>query len=105
MEMAKYIYSILRCQLNIMFSWGFNTPIALENGLKFKVQGFIHKGWVVVKYNEGKDLFEVALLDKKGNSIKEVEDVYFDTLVDVIDGLVEKTDDYKKRIEQEYFLQ
>jgi hypothetical protein len=105
MEMAKYIYSILRSQLNIMWSWGFNSPIALENGLKFKVQGFIHRGWVVVKYNEGKDLFEVILLDKKGNSIKEVEDVFFDMLVDVIDGLVEKTNDYKKRIEQEYSLQ
>ena len=37
MEMAKYIMQILRSQLMVMWSWGFNSPIAIENGLRFKV--------------------------------------------------------------------
>jgi len=65
MEMAKYIYSILKSQLNIMWSWGFNTPVAIENGLMFKVQGFLFKGWVKVVYNEGADLFDVIFLSSK----------------------------------------
>ena len=33
---------------------------------------------------------------------KKVEDVYFDELVNVIDALVERTDDYEKRVKDEY---
>lgn len=35
MEMAKYIMSILRTNLMVVFSWGFHYPIAIKNGLRF----------------------------------------------------------------------
>ena len=62
MEMANYIYSILRSQPMIMFSWGFNNPLALANeeGLVFSVNGFKHKGNVKIVYHSGKDLFVCA---------------------------------------------
>ena len=85
-----------------MWSWGFNSPMPLTNGLQFKVQGFKHKGYVAVKYNEGKDLFNVTLYNSQMAAKEKIEDVYFDMLVDVIDGLVEKTDDYEKKVKQEY---
>lgn len=98
--MAEYILSILRSQLMIMWSWGFNSPTRLPDnrGLAFKVQGFKYKGWVEVIYEEGLDTFTV-ILKKTG---KKVEDVYFDELVNVIDALVERTDDYEKRVKDEY---
>ena len=105
MEMAKYILSILKSQLMVVWSWGFNSPTALSNGLKFKVQGFIHKGWVVVNYNEGTDLFDIAFLSSKMEIKKEIEGVFFDELVDVIDFNVEKVNDYDNRVKQEYSLQ
>ena len=40
MEMAMYIMRILKSQLMKMWSWGFNSPTALDNGLQFKVNGF-----------------------------------------------------------------
>ena len=40
MEMAKYILSIFKTQLMVVYSWGFHKPMALENGLRFKVTGF-----------------------------------------------------------------
>ena len=49
-------------------------------------------------YNSGTDLFEVILV-KTG---EKVEGVYLDRLVNVIDGLVERTADYKSRVETEY---
>ena len=104
MEMAQYIYSILKSEFNIMWSWGVNSPIFIENGLMFKVQGFIFKGWVKIMYNKGTDLFDIVLLSPKMEVKKEIEGIYFDMLVDVIDSNVEKTNDYKKRIEQEYSL-
>ena len=97
--MAEYILKILRSQLMVMFSWGFNKPQRLpdDKGLRFYVNGFKYKGMVDVEYNDGRDLFEVSLGD--GTLI---EDVYLDCLVNVIDGLVERVDDYKERVETEY---
>ena len=102
--MAQYILSILRSQLMIVFSWGFHRPVRLENGLRFQVQGFIHKGTVEVVYVEGADLFEVRTLNADGSTKQKEEDVYLDCLVNVIDGMVERTQNYKERIEQEYKL-
>ena len=100
MEMAKYILQILRSQPIVVFSWGFYNPQRLPNdkGLRFCVQGFKYTGTVEVVYVEGKDLFEVNLT----NNGTKVEDVYLDCLVRVIDGLVERTDNYKQSVEEEY---
>ena len=103
MEMAKYIMSILKTQLMVMFSWGFNSPVAIQNGLRFKVQGFKFKGVVEVVYNEGRDLFDVSFI-KRNKVVKSIDGVYFDMLVDTIDDFVEKTSDYKERVAAEYSI-
>lgn len=91
--MAEYIMAILRSQLTVVFSWGLPN----NTGLQFCVEGFKYQGVVEVRYNEGSDLFEVSL-----NNGTKVEDVYLDSLVNVIDNLLEKTNNYRERIEQEY---
>ena len=94
--MAEYILQILRSQLIVVFSWGFHKPQRLPNdtGLSFMVEGFKYQGEVRVVYNEGTDLFDVELV-----YINEIiDDVYLDCLVNVIDGLVEQTSDYNKRV-------
>lgn len=97
--MANYIYTILISKLMVILSWGFNSPIAIADGLRFKVQGFKFTGVVEVVYNAGMDLFEVHLSDGRVEA-----DVYADCLVDVIDGLVERTDNYEERVKKEYGL-
>lgn len=87
--MANYIMQIFRAYAMVVFSWGFNAPTAIANGLRFKVQGFKFKGTVEVEYNEGTDLFDVRLI-KNGKVVETVEDVCLDSLVDVIDYRVEK---------------
>ena len=101
MEMAKYIMSILKTQLMVVWSWGFHNPIALENGLRFNVQGYKFKGVVEVAYNEGRDLFDVRFL-KRNKVVNTIEGVFFDMLVDTIDDFVEKTSDYEQRVAAEY---
>ena len=97
--MANYIYTILMSKLMVVLSWGYNSPKAITNGLRFQVQGFKFTGAVEVLYNEGMDLFEVHLSDGRVET-----DVYADCLVDVIDGLVERTNDYEERVKKEYGL-
>ena len=101
--MAKYIISILRTQLMVMWSWGFNSPIAIKNGLRFKVQGFKFRGTVEVRYNKGSDLFNVSFI-KAGKVIKTIDGVFFDMLVETIDNYVENTSDYEERVKAEYSL-
>ena len=88
--MAKYILSILRTQLAIVFSWGFHSPKAITDGLEFQVQGFLFKGIVKVLYDGGSDTFVVRLENADGSLHSEHTDVYLDNLVSVIDNAVEK---------------
>lgn len=86
----------------VVLSWGFNKAFAVDNGLIFMVKGFLHTGAVEVLYNEGSDLFVVNTLNPNGSIKQQVEDVYLDCLVNVIDGLVERCDNYKERVTEEY---
>ena len=97
--MAEYILQILRTQLMVVFSWGFNSPRKLpdDKGLSFIVNGFKYQGKVTVIYDKGADLFNVTL----ENGESEVG-VYLDCLVNVIDGMVERCGNYKDRVRQKY---
>ena len=101
--MEMYIMRILKSQLMIIWSWGFNSPKTITNGLSFRVQGFRFKGTVEVVYNEGTDLFDISFI-KRNKIIEIIEGIYFDQLVTVIDHHVEKVDNYKERVEAEYSL-
>ena len=103
MEMAKYILTIFKTQLMVVYSWGFHNPMALENALRFKVNGFKFRGVVEVAYNEGSDLFDVSFI-KSNKVVNRIEGVFFDTLVDTIDDYVEKTTDYNQRVTAEYSI-
>lgn len=103
MEMAKYIMIILKTQLMVVWSWGFHQPVAIENGLQFRVQGFKFRGVVSIVYNEGSDLFDLSFI-KRNKVVKTVEGVFFDSLVELIDDYVEKTADYEQRVAAEYSI-
>ena len=102
--MANYILSILRTNLNIVWSWGFHNPKPLENGLSFKVQGFLHKGCVCVEYNDGTDLFDIKLLTNQLKEVKSIQGIYVDQLIDVIDDMVECCENYEQKIKEKYSL-
>jgi hypothetical protein len=99
--MAEYILQILRTQLMVVFSWGFNSPRRLpdDKGLSFIVNGFKYQGKVTVIYDKSTDLFNVTL--ENGES---EEGVYLDCLVNVIDGMVERCDNYRQTVECYYHL-
>ena len=103
-RLARYIWAILTSQPIILMSWGVDpkTVKTIELGLEFHVQGFKHRGLVKVTLNEGLDLFEVSLIDENDKIVNTIESVFCDNLVAVIDDAVEKTEDYEKRISQEY---
>ena len=103
-EIAGYILSIFRTNPFVVMSWGINPAsiTIVEVGVKFHVQGFIHTGYVQVVLNEGEDLFEVTLISEEGEILNKIEHIFVDNLISIIDDAVEKTEDYEKRISQEY---
>ena len=103
MKMAEYIMSILKTQLMVVWSWGFHQPMALQNGLRFKVSGFKFCGVVDIVYNEGHDLFDISFI-KANKVIATANDIFFDMIVDTIDCYVEKTSDYNQRVMEEYSI-
>lgn len=104
LELAKYIWTVLKTQITIFMSWGVEPKSmkVIEKGLEFECNGFRHTGKVQIVLDEGKDLFEVHLISENGEKVKTVEDVFLDNLVSVVDENIEKTEDYKERICREY---
>lgn len=104
LEMARYIWSILKTQLTIIMSWGIDLDSikVVSPGIQFHVQGFKHTGYVKIVLDEGKDLFEISLLAENGEYVKTLDNVYLDMLVDTIDEAIEKTEDYEMRITELY---
>ena len=100
LELARYIWSILKSNLPVLMSWGIEieTLKVIRCGIEFKVNGFKHTGKVRIVLNESTDLFEVYLISEDGEVGDKREDICLDMLVSVVDELVEKTDDYEKRI-------
>lgn len=97
-EIAQFI----RKHGQIPMSWGYRSPANYMNkALVFRVNGYQHKGLVSITLN-GMDLFDVELLNNQYNSKKVVEDVYIDSLMNVLDSLIETGDmsfeEYKNKV-------
>ena len=103
-EIGQYILDILKTRLDIVTSWGLDpdTLRPIKYGIEFHVQGFKHTGKVQVRLNEGEDLFEVALVSDAGDTVETHKSIFLDDLISTIDELVEKTENYEERIDEEY---
>ena len=100
LTIANEVNAIIRNAGAVAWSWGIDNKTATEYEGKaafaFPVQGFRHRGGVVVALNEAKDLYEVHLLNEKAESVKVVEDVYIDELISVLDREIETGNDDEK---------
>jgi hypothetical protein len=73
------------------FSDKYFTDISHLGGLLFKLNGHIHKGHVMIRLAPN-DTYTISIGTFRNNqftSKKDVTDVYFDQMVEIIDGLVE----------------
>ena len=102
LELAMYIWRTLRTQMTVIMSWGLDPSKArvITNGMEIHVQGFLHTGFVQITLNEGTDLFEIKLLSENRETVKFIDGIYLDSLVDTIDRAVEKCDNYEQRVSE-----
>lgn len=78
---------------------GANSWKAIPNGLSFKVQGFKFLGDVSITLMSN-DTYTIRLI-KHQKIVKEFTNIYFDEMVDLIDGEVEYTgDNYENDVNQ-----
>ncbi|MFV8343629.1 hypothetical protein [Flavobacterium sp. XS2P39] len=75
-----------------LMAYGSKNFIALpeskeyQGGLQFQCSGFRHKGTVRIQL-KWIDTYTISFISKKGEIIKEVNDVYCDMLVDILDWI------------------
>lgn len=109
MKIANEINRQIRCGVtaDVIMSWGVSKRIATvyqdRATLALRVSGVLHKGWVYVSLDEGRDCYVVTLLSAdKSKVIKVRDEVYCEELGSVIDNLVERkeewTDDMYKEL-------
>ena len=94
-QIAKEIYRQIRASfdnINVIWSWGIEEQRAMGYNkmpsLALRVNGYMHKGWVIISLQEGKDLYYIYLLDKLMNEIQVIEDVFCEDL-EILDSLIE----------------
>lgn len=95
---------------SVLWSWGIHKvrPVALgsQSGLAFDVNGFQYKGTVIIKLDEGADLYDICLVQEGILTIVRSE-VYFDELGSIIDDIVERRqgmsdEEYGQMVESAY---
>lgn len=107
-KIANEISHQIRCgvTMDVVLSWGVSKRIATvyndKATLAIRVNGVLHKGWVYISLDEGRDCYIVTLLSDDRETVINVRDeVYCEELGSVIDNLVERKEewtdeDYKK---------
>lgn len=93
MDTAQIILSQIKAlDPMALFAWGAKNLVNKGDGLQFKTSGMTpYKGQVYIKYNEGKDLYEIQffrVIKSSVKMVKVVEDVYAEDLVGIIDRFV-----------------
>jgi hypothetical protein len=81
--------------INILLSWGINHLVATTKdemaALKFNVKGRLHRGSVIIAYDQASDYYIIFLRNESGDK-KVAEEVGFEELGSIIDRYVESGD-------------
>ena len=107
---AETIRKQLLCNnLNILLSWGITHLVAVVKNdmaaLKFNVRARLHKGSVIIAYDEGSDTYQIFLRTHDAPDRCIADEAYCDNLVDIIDHAIESGDDpaeYSRFCEAEF---
>lgn len=101
MRIANEINRQILCCVtaDIVMSWGVSKRIATvyedKATLALRVSGVLHKGWVYVSLDEGRDCYIITLLSTDKTKVISVRDeVYCEELGSVIDSLVERKEEW-----------
>lgn len=81
-----------------VMSWGSHNFIghqinSREGWLKFKVNGHHFQGWVKIIL-QANDTYTIQFISNNNNVEEEIDYVYFDQMVDIIDNKVEYVKEY-----------
>jgi len=77
-------YGCVNTDNNTIKTIGLKEDGNCRGGIALAVDGFNVQGWAVIRLM-GNDTYTIGFLEKNGKLIKEVENVYSDQLVDILD--------------------
>ncbi len=92
-EIANNIWNQMKAiDLNLVMCMGVNSPLVVENGLRFKVRGLTFKGFIEITLN-GKDLYDIHCFTKRKEKVftkHQLNDIYVEDLMPILEGIVER---------------
>ena len=99
---ANVIYRHLSTNLLIQWSWGFHSPKAIVNGLKFRVRGLAFQGEITIRFDHSNNNYVVVFYTESGEHVRKVTNVRWDELIDMLDKNIDGADggfwsNFKKR--------
>ena len=101
-EISLNILRLLYAEPNKLMSWGFDNSRPTPKGVAFEVNGFKHKGWCEVVYDEGSDTYTFRTFDDNGEVKREIENCYCDNLISIIDAEVETNNDQSEEYKRQF---
>lgn len=86
---------VLRNNPSIYISWGVEKVVNVDGrGLRIKVNGHHHCGWVLITLG-GDDWYRDHILSDGGEVLDSFEGVCFDELIQIIDDRIEWVKEYE----------
>lgn len=104
-HIAACLLATLQQSPEIIMSWGFENPRPIlegESGIQFHTCGYKHTGFVAVRYHRETETYSIELVKEDGTPVSTTENIKLAELTETIDNLVERTEDYEKRISDDY---
>lgn len=113
-QIAEMINNQIKTGISILIyhSWSITGKVVTVYKnmptLGLLVNGLLHKGWVYISLDEGRDCYIVTLLSKNvADIIKVCDEVYCEELGFVIDSLVERKEEwtdeeYERKCKESY---
>ncbi len=89
-NLNDYFHFLPQEKKEILYSWGFNDDIAIDDGIQFSVSGFLFRGVVKVIPDEADGFCSVILAERESGQEFEMRGIPLDGLIEAIDRLVEK---------------
>lgn len=102
---ANVIYHHLSTNLLIQWSWGFHSPKAIVNGLKFHVRGLAFQGEITIRFDHANKNFVIVFYTVSGGYVRKVTNVRLDELINVLDRNIDGVHgDWWQEFKKQYVL-
>lgn len=96
--MYNYLLSLLLENEDVIYSWGFNNPIPIYDGILFSVAIRGEKNFIKIVFDDSTGIYNIAVLTKNMKTLMEFSDVLDWGIVGITNKLLNNADSLKHKV-------